>query len=535
VSTPNGVTLQREEESAITVPAGALPTDPFGYLTATTSVTLTDAPPGPGAPVERVFTRQFVRATKTFTDTTPVGRTRVQEVDDQGRVVREQVTGLAETAFAYEDGLLETIRTTGLNAANTLETRTITLGYDPARRLETITDPLLRAVTLGYDAADRVISTTLPGTPARVVGFGYADGAGNLTSVTPPGKPAHAFTYTPLDQEATYTPPLVPGSGTLVTGQTWDLDRALDLVTRPDEESIDLVYEPTSGRLSQIVTPSHTITHAYYGVAETNHALGQSPGELKTVTTDDGVGLTLGYDGSLLTTSRWDIDAGGGVVAGTVLRTYDDDFRLASIQVAGAGPPEPAASFGYDADGLLTQAGALTLGRHPAHGLVETATLSLGPDQDVSDTRTYTGFGELRSYTATADEALVYREDISGRDLLGRITEVTETVGTGTPTTRTYDYDVEGRLWQVNGGAIEYRYDANGNRTQRLDHGIVTETGSYDAQDRLTAYDGRTYTYTANGELETKTAGTDVTRYTYDVLGNLRRVVLHEGPPLNRL
>jgi len=97
-------------------------------------------------------------------------------------------------------------------------------------------------------------------------------------------------------------------------------------------------------------------------------------------------------------------------------------------------------------------------------------------------------------------------------------------------------YDDEGRLWTVNGDDVEYRYDANGNRTQRLDHGVPTETGSYDAQDRLITYDGRTYSYTANGELETVTTpGNDVTRYTYDVLGNLRRVVLHEGQPLQQV
>ena len=43
------------------------------------------------------------------------------------------------------------------------------------------------------------------------------------------------------------------------------------------------------------------------------------------------------------------------------------------------------------------------------------------------------------------------------------------------------------------------------------------------------SYGSKTYTYTANGELATKTDGTDVTTYSYDVVGNLRTVVLPTG------
>ena len=56
-----------------------------------------------------------------------------------------------------------------------------------------------------------------------------------------------------------------------------------------------------------------------------------------------------------------------------------------------------------------------------------------------------------------------------------------------------------------------YTYDLNGNR---LNNGAV-----YDDQDRLTSTSTATYTYTDNGELLTKTEGTDITQYKYDVLG----------------
>ena len=77
----------------------------------------------------------------------------------------------------------------------------------------------------------------------------------------------------------------------------------------------------------------------------------------------------------------------------------------------------------------------------------------------------------------------------------------------------------------------EYTYDDNGNRLAVLDgSGVVIESGTHDAQDRLLAYGDSTYEYTANGELLSKTTGgTEQTDYDYDVNGNLRSVMLPDG------
>jgi RHS repeat-associated protein len=74
-----------------------------------------------------------------------------------------------------------------------------------------------------------------------------------------------------------------------------------------------------------------------------------------------------------------------------------------------------------------------------------------------------------------------------------------------------------------------YDYDANGNRLSvtRPSGGMVS--GTYDAQDRLTAYGAVSYTYNANGDLLTSTSGTEITAYTYDVFGNLSSVALPNG------
>ena len=75
-----------------------------------------------------------------------------------------------------------------------------------------------------------------------------------------------------------------------------------------------------------------------------------------------------------------------------------------------------------------------------------------------------------------------------------------------------------------------YLYDANGNRLSKTTASGV-ESGTYDAQDRLLTYGKWSYTYTTNGDLQTKTdtSNGQVTRYGYDGAGNLRKVELPDG------
>src|SRR5262249_43543735 len=92
-----------------------------------------------------------------------------------------------------------------------------------------------------------------------------------------------------------------------------------------------------------------------------------------------------------------------------------------------------------------------------------------------------------------------------------------------------------GRLSDVVKNAVavgHYTYDVNGNR---LTGPGVAVAATYDAQDRLLSYGGAGYTYTANGELQSKTSGGQTTPYQYDVLGNLRAVTLPDGTQISYL
>ena len=244
-------------------------------------------------------------------------------------------------------------------------------------------------------------------------------------------------------------------------------------------------------------------------------------GQLNRITVP-GSQLSYTHDGSLLRDSAW-----AGTVTGTVRRGYDANFRLTSLAVNGSPIP-----FAYDTDSLLTAAGVLTLRRDALSGRLTVTTLGA-----VTDAFTYNGFGEVTTYQASRGGTALFAAQYT-RDALGRITRKSETLA-GKTTSSDYTYDPAGRLQsvRVNGTLLAaYSYDANSNRLA-VSGSQGAAQGVYDAQDRLLRYTVGgapiTYGYTANGELQSKTAGAQKTTYTYDVLGNLLQVKLPNGATIS--
>ena len=453
----------------------------------------------------RVSTELFTAATGEFLTTTPAGRLLARTIDTAGRTTRFEVNGLLPVVFGYDAaGRLASI-VQGSGAAQ----RVTSFGYDADGNLASATDPLLRSVSFGYDGAGRITTQTLP--DLRQVGFSY-DVNGNLTTLTPPGQPAHVFRYTPIDQEGEYQPPPVAGLSDPRTFFDYDLDKGLDLVTRPDGTALDFQYD-SAGRLAALVRPAGATVFSYAD----GTPLAPGSGNLLSIAAPGGETLVFGYDGSLLTSTSW-----SGPVAGSVSQTYDAFFRPATQSVNGAF----AASFAYDGDGLLVQAGAEILARDAVTGLLTGTSLA-----SVSTGVGYSGFGERSADTATLGGAPFYTNSYL-RDKLGRLAQKTETIQ-GATTVFDYAYDPAGRLEQVATDGLvtaSYAYDANGNRLSATTAGGTT-SGSYDAQDRLLAYGTRSYTYTGNGDLSSKTdtATSQTTSYGYDTLGNLVSVLLPDG------
>jgi RHS repeat-associated protein len=335
--------------------------------------------------------------------------------------------------------------------------------------------------------------------------------------VTPPGESAHVFSFTAVNLLSSYTPPVVPGTGP--TYYMYDADHRLSIVTRPDGGTVKYTYEH-GGRLYSVVTPTATLTYSY----------SPTTCNLATVTSSGGEQLTYGYNGSLLTSTTWT-----GPVAGSVSHVYDNNSWVKSESITGG----TSIALNHDDDGLLYNAGALTLNRTANNGLITGTTIG-----GASDTRGYNSYGELASYTASYKGTPIYSFELT-RDNLGRITTKSETIG-GQTTTYEYVYDLSDRLVSVSPSAsfagspaTWYTYDSNSNRlTKRVGNVWVQGNFSYDAQDRLigigpASYFGSTsYTYTANGELASKTHG-GLTSYQYDVFGNLLAVTLPDGTKIN--
>ncbi len=360
----------------------------------------------------------------TFTDTSPTGRTATTTIDTKGRPVKRTIPGLDEVNLSYDArGRLNTPRQGLGTDARTTDDSGASQGY-----LHTVTDALNRTVSYDYDLAGRVTRQTLP--DGRAVEFAY-DAKGNLTSLTPPGQASHLFDYTAVDQTKDYTPPSVNTTDP-ATRYSYNRDKQLELITRPDGQTLDWIYD-SAGRLQTLSAPHGDTTYSY-----------DSAGRLQSLTAPDNVMLSYGYDGSLLTGV-----ALTGPVSGSLTRSYDNDFRVSSLSVNGADP----FSYHYDNDSLLTAVGNATLGvnltltRDAQNGLLTGTALG-----SLTDSTSYNGFGEVSQYLATFGAADLYKTDLS-RDKLGRIIQKTETVG-GIANTFDYAYDVAGHLVEVKQNGI---------------------------------------------------------------------------------
>ncbi|MCC6525946.1 MAG: hypothetical protein IT373_25090, partial [Polyangiaceae bacterium] len=484
-TTPGG--LVRTESHARSVVLSD-PADPFsGLLSETETVTING----------RTYTMTYDAVASTLTRTSPLGRAVVSTFDARGRVTERALGGgLLPTAFAYdlEGRLTETTR----------GTRTSLRTYDGYGRLASVTDSILRTTGFTRDAVGRVTAETRPDGATTAMSY---DAGGNLLSLAPPAQPAHVFGYTPVDLLELYTP---PPTGADASAYTYDLDRKLTLFSVGSTPTTSYLYD-AAGRLTTTTDASGTVTRTYDAVT----------GKLTELSGPGNVTLAFGYDGALLTDRVY-----SGDVSGTVHFQHDDDFRVAEQSVAG-----DTVTLGYDADGLLAQAGDLAITRDPAHGLPTATALGV-----VTDAYSYNGHGEVVAYSAMAGaDALL---DLSYvRDALGRIVEKTESVEGGTPTTEAYEYDLAGRLVRVtrDGGlAAEYAYDPNGNRVSATEYAVpgdlgsgVETLGTYDAADAMLTYGGATYDHDALGARAHRygpEAG-EVTSYTYDANGSLLSVV----------
>jgi RHS repeat-associated protein len=438
----------------------------------------------------RTATAAWTFSDRKFRFVSPAGRVAEQILDAAGRIREVRAPGVLPVFYTYDE--------LGRTKSVTQGTRTTSFVWNDRDELVSLTDAMQRTVTFDYDAAGRVKRQTLPGD--RAMHYSY-DANGNVVSLTPPARPAHRFGFSSVDLATSYQPPALAGASE-ETSYAYNRDRDLMDLTRAPGDTTKLTYDE-GGRLATVGSSTRTVTLGYDGA-----------GRLASLSGDTGPAVTYAWDGSLPAQVTW-----SGEMTGNVSWGYDTDLRPAEEAVNGA-----AITMTYDADSLLSSAGALTVQRDPVSGRATGTTLG-----SVTDSYTYDEFGSLRSYTASYGGAEIFKQSFT-RDALDRI--VTET-GTlyGVTSTRVFTYDGAGRLETVTRDNVlgaTYGYDANGNRLSKLTPS-VSFAGTYDVHDRLSSYADASYTYTVDGELLTKTSAAGTTTYSYDAFGNLRTVNLPDG------
>ncbi|WP_438035955.1 DNRLRE domain-containing protein [Sorangium sp. So ce204] len=493
-------------------------TTPLGrtrQVTRARSVTLTE--PGNSLSVSSMtetttinghpFTQLFNKATNTAVSTLPSGRQVTTTLNPQGRAAEIAIPGILPLQMTYHpNGQLHTLAQ---------GSRTWTYTYEDNGWLTTMTQPLNHTTSMVHDPVGRVTQVTSP--DGELFGIGYHAG-GLLHTVTPPDRPEHSFDFTPAGLLDEY---LAPEAGGIARTTSWsyDRDRLLTSSTRPGEPATVYTPDPVTGRLGLVTLPlgMGTIQYGYH----------PTTGNLQSVTGPSGISLAYGYDGALPTSRTWTV-AGSGAGVGSVQWTYNNDFRIVSETVSGGA----ATAFGYDVDGVLNQAGGLTLSRHPQSGQYTGSSVGV-----VSDTVTPDAYGGTQTYVAQAGGSTVYEVSITP-DALGRIDQRTETIQ-GETHSYDYEYDLAGRLTDVvrDGTLVaHYDYDANGNRLARTS-AAGTEGGTYDDQDRLLTYGTRTYVTSPAGDRTsvTDTATDATTTFTYDARGALRHAGLPDGTSIDYL
>ncbi|MFL6139472.1 MAG: RHS repeat-associated core domain-containing protein [Frankiaceae bacterium] len=437
----------------------------------------------------RNVTATYASAGRTLTMTSATGHRIVAVLDAHGRAVSWQDGTLAPVTFTYDDRGRLVSATQGSGAS----ARVTTYSYGLDGYISKVTGPLT-SVSFQRDPVGRPVQELLP--DGNVVGYSYDAGDG-LTAVNPPGRSGHSYTYTDGQRLAQYSPPSTGLGADPSTSWGYDHDGDLTSITLPGGQAVNLGYD-ASGQLSTVTGGTDQVGFGRDGAT----------GRLQSVSTATGQKQNLTYDGYLLTSV-----ATTGASAGTVRYVYDGNQHVQSRSVNGGQP----VSYGWDGAGTLTQVGSESLTWSAGLGrLTGTAAGAVGTSYG------YDAFGDVVSATASIS-GTPQLADSDTVDALGRVVSRTETAG-GASSTTSYAYDVRGRLTDVtrDGAAVEhYDYDANGNRTAATTPG-GTVAATYDDQDRLLAYGGTTYRYSADGKLIASTTADGVTTtYGYDGLNRL--------------
>jgi RHS repeat-associated protein len=477
------------------------------FATLTTTSQINDDP-------NRIFKEVTNASQRTITSTSPMGFQGITHYSLLSQVTASETSGTHPQRFDYDSkgrllasywgpqGCLATTPN-----CRVTEYQYIPVGQDGAGLLGGMTGPESSQVSLRRDILGQITSMSNDPAGLNLISNLSYDSAGNVTSVSPAGKPAHRLDYDSRDLNFSYNPPDVLGGGTPDFNQyEYDADRFLTRELLPDAAApLAIQYKYNSGgELIAKTTPEGVFSYTY----------DPTKAQLTGVTAPNGSTIGLHYIDSLIFNEEFRLPNSAIIFSLSV--AHDDEFRISRHSIAGEN-----IAYSYDYDGFPKAAGDLKIYRNAQNGMLAGSELASGPNK-IETAYEYDGFRDLlRSTTKFNGTTLL---DVSyGHDKLSRITSRDE-LRVGGGESLGFAYDRIGRLAGVAGDSVEsFTYDANGNR---LSNGAV-----YDDQDRLLNNGNSSYIYTGRGSLMEKrdsATGTS-TRYSYSSEGELKSVNLADG------
>lgn len=467
--------------------------------------------------------------------TYPDNTTAHQSYDPAGHQLTETDQAGRLTSYSYDAaGELSSV-TDALN-------HTTNYSYDPARNLLSVTDANNHSTNYEYDVLNRLTRRTLPlgmsetfaydamsnrtsrtDFSGKQTTYSY-DSLNRLLSKTPAaslGEPVVSFTYTSTGQRAT----MADASGT--TTYTYNnrdrltskatpqgtLTYTYDLVGNPltlrssnaNGASVNYAYDAVN-RLQSLtdnrLTPG-TTTYSYDAVNNLTGAL--SP---------NGVQSTLGYN-ALDNPTNLTISKGG------VLVSYAYTYNAAGQRLSATENSGRAVGYGYDALARLTSE---TIANDPnsLNGTINYSLDAVG--NRLSRTSTLAAISSTTS-TYNANDRL----NSDGYDANGNTTSADG---------KTYAYNFENRIKTVDGGALTFVYDGDGNRVAKTVGGLTTKylvddlnpTGYAQVTEEVAGGSvQRTYTYGNTLVSQNQLGNSQTSFYGSDAHGSVRLLTNNAG------
>ena len=490
----------------------------IGGVTATTNVTQTyDPGSGTGffdyASLTNVINEDGVErtevwnnVTKVLTSTSTEGVQTKMSYDGNERLTQFKHGSLTPITFTYDTNgrLAQQIQGT----ANQLSYTYNTGGY-----LSKITNGRSEETSYVYDLAARLTNKILPDT--RTIQYQY-DSNGNLTGITPPGRPMHIFGYNAMELNSSYKSPVVSGS----TTYSYNLDKQMTTISRPSGKIATFSYDATKGLLNQVAVAAGNYSYAYSSVV---------PGQIDFIQSPYGVKNKFTYRGPIVSAEE-QIRSSDSASMGKVSFGFDSAHRVISRTIQDSASTSSTVNYTLNDDGQPIYVGDMKMTYTRSTGALLTAKTG-----KISDSWAYDSYGNVAGFASiyvpsSGPTSVLYMYTLT-RDNMSRITQMSETIG-GVTTNYEYQYDSAGRLTQVKKNSAvtaTFTYDSNSNRTSQTIDGVTT-AAVFDNEDRMTSFGSKTYTYDDNGDLTQSTNSLSISSYyNYDVFGNLTQATPNSG------